>query len=421
MEAQRGTADSTSVATVAARLGDRFGLSEGQTRVLTRAAEALRDERDQIRRLGSLVAVGREASVIREEDDLLSRAFTLVQGAFRDDRLRLGILHDGVVRFLPDGALPDDDSPPRAAARDRALRELSLVTAPIGSGSVLTVPLAVKGRPAGVLEVDRVSGSFTERDHALVESLASQLSIALENARLYHELQGLFRQYMSPDVATALLADPDHAALGGAVTEVTVLFADLHGFTPFSERNSPERVVGMLNQYFGAAVPVILGQGGTVVQFIGDAVMAIFNAPVRQPDHALRAARAALGLQVAVESIATNDPTWPHFRVGLNTGPALVGNIGAAEMRNFTAIGDTTNLAARLQTNAEVGQVVIGESTYAQIRDVAVVRPLAPLELKGKTHPVRAYVLTGLRIDLTSEPRRVPNRVESPGDSHDAL
>jgi adenylate cyclase len=85
-------------------------------------------------------------------------------------------------------------------------------------------------------------------------------------------------------------------------------------------------------------------------------------------------------------------------------------------MRNFTAIGDTTNLAARLQTNAEVGQVVIGESTYAQIRDVAVVRPLALLELKGKTHPVRAYVLTGLRIDLTSEPRRVANRVESPGD-----
>src|SRR5213076_1159482 len=110
----------------------------------------------------------------------------------------------------------------------------------------LTLPLTVKGRPAGVLEVRR-AGDVGERDRMTLATLASQLSIGLENARLYRQLDGLFRQYMSPDVATALLADPTQAALGGDVAEVTVLFADLRGFTPFSERTSPDRVVGMLN------------------------------------------------------------------------------------------------------------------------------------------------------------------------------
>src|SRR4029450_14042352 len=101
----------------------------------------------------------------------------------------------------------------------------------------------------------------------LLLCLPSQLAIGVETARLYPQLDGLFRQYMSPDVATALLAAPTQAALGGEVGEVTVLFADLRGFTPFSERTTPDRVVAMLNQYFGRAVPVLLANGGTIVQF----------------------------------------------------------------------------------------------------------------------------------------------------------
>ncbi|MDQ3871071.1 MAG: hypothetical protein M3301_05580 [Chloroflexota bacterium] len=257
----------------------------------------------------------------------------------------------------------------------------------------------MKSRAAGVLTIERRGGEFLERERSILESVASQLSVALENARLYQQIDRLFRQYLSPDVATALLADPDQAALGGAVVEVTVLFADLRGFTPFSERSSPEQVVTMLNRYFGAVVPIVIGEGGTVAQFVGDAIMALFNAPVRQPDHALRAARAALGMQSAVDAIAAGQPDWPRFRIGLNTGPALVGNIGSEQMRNFTAIGDTTNLAARLQTSAQSGEIVIGAGTYALISDVAIVRPLAPLQVKGKEAPVQAYVLSGLRVD----------------------
>ena len=118
-----------------------------------------------------------------------------------------------------------------------------------------------QGPPAEVLDVRRAEGTFADRDRWLLRALASQLSIGLENARLYRQLDGLFRQYMSPDMATALLADPTQAALGEEVAEVTVRNADLRGFTPFSGRTTPDRVVAMLNQYFGRAVPVLLANG----------------------------------------------------------------------------------------------------------------------------------------------------------------
>jgi class 3 adenylate cyclase len=211
--------------------------------------------------------------------------------------------------------------------------------------------------------------------------------------------------------------------LGGATVDVSVLFADLRGFTSFSERASPQDVVTMLNRYFGVAVPVVLAEGGTISQFMGDAIMVLFNAPTRQPDHALRAARAGLGLQTAIDAIAAGHDSWPRFRVGINTGPVVVGNIGSAEQRNFTAIGDTANLASRLETSAEEGQVVIGPRTYDLIRDVAVVRPLGPLQVKGKEAPVEAYVLTGLRLDLAGSEHgreRVVDRGEHVGAEGDA-
>jgi class 3 adenylate cyclase len=137
------------------------------------------------------------------------------------------------------------------------------------------------------------------------------------------------------------------------------------GPVPGAERNrwtltflDPElerehHVVGaMRNTYFDAAVPAILREGGTITQFAGDAVMAIWNAPGRQADHAQRAARAALDMQRACEAIAAQAADRPRFRVGLATGPALAGNVGSADLRNFTAIGDTVNLTARLQTFA---------------------------------------------------------------------
>jgi len=204
---------------------------------------------------------------------------------------------------------------------------------------------------------------------------------------------GLFRRYLSPEVATALLADPSQAGLGGETVEVSVLFADLRGFTPFAERSEPEAVVELLNEYFGVVVPIILAEGGTVVQFVGDAIMAIFNAPVRQPDHALRAARAALAFQRGIAALADGRPDRPRFRAGIATGPAVVGNVGSEEVRSFTAIGETVNLAARLQAAAEVGTVVVSAATAAQLDGRCVLHRLADLQLKGIAEPVAAFEL----------------------------
>jgi class 3 adenylate cyclase len=222
-------------------------------------------------------------------------------------------------------------------------------------------------------------------------------------ADLHRRIDHLFRQYLSPDVAQALVDDPTRAELGGEVVEVSVLFADLRGYTPFSERTSPAEVVAMLNEYFGAAVPAVFAEGGTIVQFMGDALMAIFNAPLRQPDHALRACRAALALQHSLGQ-APQHPDRPRFRVGINSGPALVGNVGSAELRNFSALGDTTNVAARLQTYAEEGSVVIGERTLELVGDMADVRSLGTAELKGKSAPTPVFELIGLREVSLGEP-----------------
>jgi class 3 adenylate cyclase len=404
---EAGELSDKEMALITSGMESRFGLSEGQTAVLGRAAGALRGEREQIDRLGVLVAIGHESRVRLEERVLLRRAVRRVAAGFGGDGVRIGLISDGRLRF-PDELTTDSTwvVPDEVAHRVETVLAAAAAAAATGAGSVpmgvhsmgpdvLACPLTVKDRPAGVLLTHR-TGGFSERDRSLFASLASQLSMGLENARLYRQIDALFRQYMSPDVATELLADPEKAALGGAVVPVTAFFADLRGFTTFSEKATPEQIVVMLNRYFELATAAVLAEGGTVVQFVGDALMALFNAPARQPDHPLRAARAALAMQAAVEQVAAATPGWPRFRVGINTGPALVGNIGSAALRNFNAMGDAVNVAARLETEALPGHVVIGESTRARLPAGAVVEPLGKLVLKGKSEPVVAFRLCAL-------------------------
>jgi len=222
---------------------------------------------------------------------------------------------------------------------------------------------------------------------ALLEGAAHQL----------HQTDALFRTYVSPQLASGLEAHPELAVLGGEEREVSVLFADLDGFTAFSERRRADEVIAMLNRYWGATVPIVgEREGGVIERFAGDAIMVVFNAVQDQPDHALRAARAAIGMRDEVMQVAAERPDWPRFRIGINTGPAVVGNVGAAGMRSFTAIGDTTNLSARLQAQARPGRIVISRATMDAIGAVAKVEQLGALELKGKQAPVEAFVLVSV-------------------------
>ncbi len=217
----------------------------------------------------------------------------------------------------------------------------------------------------------------------------------------------LFRPFVPTQVAERLRSDPRAAELGGERRVVSVLFADLQGFTAFSEQADPADVIAMLNTYWGVTVPVVVReQGGMIERFAGDAVMVVFNAAAAQPDHARRAVLAALAMQEAASVVAAGRPDWPRFRAGVNTGPTIVGNVGTADHHTFTAIGDTVNLAARLQTAADPGTVVIGAGTRSELGSTAVVEPLAPLKLKGKSEPVEAFALLRLEdggLELVSE------------------
>ena len=203
------------------------------------------------------------------------------------------------------------------------------------------------------------------------------------------------RRYLPPELVAALRADPHRLDLGGQVAEVTVMFADLGGYSTYAESREPADVVALLNRYFAVALPAILDAGGTPIQLPGDAVFAVFGAPTARPDHAARACRTALAILDGTAQLSAPPMNGPRFSIGINSGPALVGNIGSEEYRNFSAIGDTTNVAARLQSVADAGEVVVGPETARMLGDGWELSPLGAIRVKGRSQEVEAFRLLG--------------------------
>ena len=175
--------------------------------------------------------------------------------------------------------------------------------------------------------------------------------------------------------------------------EVTVLFADLEGFTSFAERKDPDEVSAMLNEFFEVAIPPVVDQhGGDIDRIVGDALMVTFNTRGDQTDHAARAARAGLAIQAAAEEIVRRHPGWPRFRVGINSGEVVLSVLGTTGGRTQTVIGDAVNTAARIEANAPVGGVAVGAETVARLGP-ARIESLGRIELKGKAEPVEIYRL----------------------------
>jgi adenylate cyclase len=211
--------------------------------------------------------------------------------------------------------------------------------------------------------------------------------------------QEMWRRYMSPAVIDSLPDDPRELRLGGAKREITTLFADIRGFTSFSETLDPEKLVEVLNQYFTLAAGAILDEQGTIDKFLGDAVMALFNAPLEQPDHTLRAVRAALQIRERVARFQeTVDPRWRlSFGIGITRGEAVVGNIGTSDRLDFTAIGDYVNLAKRLQENARPGQIILSQRAYEIVRAQVAAVELPAMQVKGRSAPELVYELAALQ------------------------
>ena len=214
-------------------------------------------------------------------------------------------------------------------------------------------------------------------------------------ARHKKHILSIFGKYVPKDIVTHLVAMEKHPELGGVEREITVMFADIRGFTPLSEKLTPHQAIGLLNHYFGGMVDCIFAQGGTLDKFLGDALMAVFNSPLKQKDHALKCVKAALAMQKALKKKHSKKVPPIKLGIGINTGPAVIGNMGSPQRLEFTAIGDTVNTASRLCGVAKGGEIIISEATYEQVKDCIKVKKLAPVKVKGKEKPLVVYQVLG--------------------------
>ncbi|HXH04615.1 MAG TPA: adenylate/guanylate cyclase domain-containing protein [Candidatus Competibacteraceae bacterium] len=207
----------------------------------------------------------------------------------------------------------------------------------------------------------------------------------------------LLEHMVSPAILNQI--DPDHLQLGGQRHEITLVFADIHGFTGISEQLNAEDLVGLLNRYLAAMANAVLAQEGTIDKFLGDAVMAWFNAPLPQPDHVLRAVRAALAIRDAINAL--HREVSPIFRltcgIGLHVGEAVLGLVGTKERVEYTAIGDDVNTAKRIQEHTGPHQILISAATYARVKDQVTVGESRQIQVKGKQKPLEVYELLGLK------------------------
>ncbi|MBW2091790.1 MAG: adenylate/guanylate cyclase domain-containing protein [Deltaproteobacteria bacterium] len=217
------------------------------------------------------------------------------------------------------------------------------------------------------------------------------------------KIKGAFQTYLHPSVVNEVLKNPDMLKLGGQKKILTVLFSDIKGFTTISENMDPEALVQLLNEYLSAMTDLVFKYDGLLDKYEGDAVMAIWGAPLDLPDHPLKACRTSLDMLAELDRLrqkwAKDDPTIPRIdiRIGVNTGLMVVGNIGSETRFDYTVIGDEVNLGSRLEgASKEYGtNIIISETTYEQVKDVMVCRELDLVAVKGKTQPVRIYELIG--------------------------
>ena len=207
----------------------------------------------------------------------------------------------------------------------------------------------------------------------------------------------LLQRMVSPAVLDQI--DPNSLQIGGKKVYITILFADIRGFTAYSEQHSPEELVAVLNRYLAAAADAVLAHEGTVDKFLGDAVMAWYNAPLPQSDHTLRAVKSALAIRDAVAALHAEMPGDAHldFGVGIHYGEAVLGWIGTEKRLEYTAISDSVNTTKRIQENCARNQILISREAYDRIRDQIEVKPFDPLSVKGKAQPLEVYEVVEIK------------------------
>lgn len=247
---------------------------------------------------------------------------------------------------------------------------------------------------------DYLSKPFSPRE--LIARVNTRLRVKAETDDLREQqeiIRQTFSRFVAQEIIDMMMANPSLVKLGGQVRPVTVLFADLEGFTSLSEHEKPVEILEMLNQYHGLMVSIIKRNGGTIDKFLGDGLMALFNAPLDQPDHIYKAVKSALEIRDALKFFHTSIDQ--RFRmginIGINTGMAVVGNVGAEDLMDYTAVGDTVNLAARLQSMSENSEINISEEVYQAVAGQVEAALVGPSQVKGREEPVVVYRVVGFK------------------------
>ncbi|MEP6946463.1 MAG: adenylate/guanylate cyclase domain-containing protein [Acidobacteriota bacterium] len=272
-----------------------------------------------------------------------------------------------------------------------------------GVRSTICAPLVTESNVHGVLYADRLDpfAAFSADDLGLVSAVAAQTAVTVETVKAHKRLareevaRANYSRFMPEYVVKQLLENPDSFRLGGVNQTITVLFADIRGFTTLSENANPEKVVGLLNRYFTAMSEIIFAHGGTLDKYIGDGLMALFGAPAASELDASNAVRAAVAMQKRIvslnEELRLAGFTSIQAGCGLHTGEATIGYIGSEQRSEYTAIGDTVNVAARLEGKAHGDQILISEATALAAGDIFPLTPMEPVTVKNRLQPVPIF------------------------------
>ncbi|MCI0547434.1 MAG: HAMP domain-containing protein [Candidatus Rokubacteria bacterium] len=292
-----------------------------------------------------------------------------------------------------------------ASARNRALLITALmvlagIVGAVALAALLTRPIfrLVAGTQQIAAGNFQVAVDVTSRDE--IGTLTESFNQMARSLREKEMIKRAFTRYVAREVVDEILKDPEHLALSGERREVTVLFCDIRGFTPLSERLSPEEVVALLNEFYTLAIETVFEHDGTLDKFLGDAVMAIFGAPIPHPDHALRAIKTGLLMRDRIDAL--NDARLREGRdpifvgIGVSGGEVVAGTVGTQDRMEYTVVGDSVNVAARLESLARPGQVLMSQRTHDMVKGQVDVSPLGPIKVKGKEEQVEVYQVLGL-------------------------
>lgn len=275
--------------------------------------------------------------------------------------------------------------------------------------SAICAPLKFEDRIIGVLYVDNVSSSYhyTDEDVTIFEILVNQAAVAIENARLFEKIKEEERKranlehYFSPQVVQEVLSNEGMLELYGAKKIISTIFVDIRGFTQIAETHEAKQLVDSLNAYFERMGTTIFKYNGCIDKFYGDGLMALFGAPIEDPSHFYNACMAACEMMIQVQEYrktAVQNGLIPfHVGIGVNSGYATIGNIGSSQHMEYTAIGDTVNLAFRLSSLAGEGQVIISQDTIELLKNtdfpLQFIKSLGDVDVKGKEKPVKVSVI----------------------------